>query len=108
MKAAINMNTTFGISREAGIDRHPGNVALHLASEVGEVCDHINRPARQKEPLVNEIADTIHCLLDLYYLTEVKKSEYMDLNESEFREALADELNEALKLKGEKWKSQLR
>lgn len=107
MKALINMNTTFDITYKAGIDRHPGNVALHLASEVGEVCDHINRPWRQNEPLVNEIADTIHCLLDLYYLTEVKRPEYIDLTESEFREALADDLNEALQLKGEKWKSQL-
>lgn len=108
MKPTINMSTTFDITLQAGLERHPGSVGLHLVSEVGEVCDHINRPWRQKEPLVNEIADTIHCLLDLYYLTEVKKSEYMDLSDSEFREALADELNEALKLKGEKWKSQLR
>lgn len=107
MKPSINMSTTFDITLLAGLERRPGNVALHLASEVGEVCDHINRPGRQKEPLVNEIADTIHCLLDLYYLTEVKKSEYMHLTEEEFREALAEELNEALKLKGEKWKSQL-
>ena len=46
--------------------RDPRTPALHLAEECGEVCSVVNRPGRNTEPLVGEIADVINCAIDLY------------------------------------------
>lgn len=48
--------------------RSKQDVLIHAMSELGEIADAIKRPERQTEPLQNEIADCIICLIDLLYI----------------------------------------
>lgn len=87
----MNVDSTMAVSIIAP-KRTASQVFMHLVEEVGEVATVINRPEKATEPLVGELADVINCTLDLYFLHYSS-----DLTE----------LEDALKLKSAKWRSQL-
>ena len=62
------------LERAKSIDntRSKQDVLIHAMSELGEIADAIKRPERQTEPLQNEIADCIICLIDLLFICNNK------------------------------------